>query len=277
VPQQLWNVSRILAVIGAASTALGGCEREAESPRNPRPVAAEPPVITPAPPLPPPPVSRAELLIALDEARSAFATGQADPEQNLAGRRFSIRQAFGCTGTPAAQMEEGVASWAWGSTPKTIVLSIAPADLTHSLVTPDEAGRWEAAEGYWLTRPWMRADNCPAVRETVPTGRLEAVPAPTPRWTDGLAAVFDREGSRVGRREGKAFTLTLRNEDARRLPPDGYRLVIEGRFAAYASGRAVKCQSSGPNDRPVCIAAALVDRVAIEKADGKLLQEWRLT
>jgi hypothetical protein len=253
-----------------------GCERKVETPQNPPTAAAEPPLIVPAPALPPPPIGRPELLQALEVARSAYAAGRPGPDQKLTGRPFSVRQAFGCSGVPAAQMEAGVAQWTWGPKHEKIEISITPADLTHTIVTADEAARWEAAEGYWLPRPWLKSDDCPATHAPAPSSALQAVPAPTPRWTDGLAAVFEKEGSRVGRREGKAFTLTVRDGDAPLPPPGGYRLVIEGRFAAFASGRAIRCRSSNAGDRPVCIAAALIDRVAIEGADGKPMKEWRL-
>jgi hypothetical protein len=37
----------------------------------------------------------------------------------------------------------------------------------------------------------------------------------------------------------------------------------------------VRCTSEGPNSRPVCIAAIVLDRVAFEMPDGQQLSEWR--
>jgi hypothetical protein len=303
------NVSRLAAVCVVATLALAGCERRPEAKPSPPPPPAETPPVIPAPPLPPPPLGRSELLTALDTARFAYAAGRPDPEQSLAGRRFSIREAFGCGGAPAAQAEDGVAGWRWGPKEQTIEISLTPIDWTSQLVVGEDAARWEAAEGYWITLPWLRTEDCPARRApaaappapapaatpapakapskppapaktptpaaaTTPAAPAAAAPAPPVRRTDGLAAVFEREGSRVGRRAGRAFSLTLRDELT--PPPAGYRLVLEGRFSAFASGRAIRCQAQSPDERPVCLAAAIVDRVAIESADGKLLKEWRL-
>jgi hypothetical protein len=269
-------VSRLAAASAAASLALPGCERRAEAPSPPPPVAAQPSApAAPAPPLPPPPLGRGELLAALDAARSAYAAGEPDPEESLAARRFSIREAFGCAGARAATDEPGVASATWDPKAKSVDISLVPADVSGLLIVGEDAARWEAAEGYWITHPWLRSGDCPAARPSEAAPQVAEAPSAPPRRTDGLAAVFEREGSRVGRRSGKPFSLTLRDEAAP-PPPAGYRLVLEGRLAAFASGRAVRCQAHGADERPVCLAAAVVDRVAIESADGKLLKEWRL-
>ena len=56
----------------------------------------------------------------------------------------------------------------------------------------------------------------------------------------------------------------------------GYRLVLEGRFAAFPDGRSIHCRAETPDQRPLCIAAAQLDRVAFEDADtGSVISEWR--
>ena len=59
------------------------------------------------------------------------------------------------------------------------------------------------------------------------------------------------------------------------IPDRGYRLVLEGRMGAFADGRAVRCRAAGPDQRPICIGAAQLDRVAFEDAQGAVLSEWR--
>lgn len=274
--QRRWIYPRLAAAFTVASLALGGCERTREvQPSRPAP-AVETPAVAPSPPLPPPPLGRSELLAALDAARSAYAAGQPAPDQGLAGRRFSIREAFGCAGAFAWPEEDGVAHWAWGPRQETIEISLTPADWTSELIVGDDALRWEAAEGFWLTHPWLRTGDCPAAHEGGAAPPIAKTPKPPPRRTDGLAAVFERGGSRVGRRAGKAFSVTIRDGAELGPPAAGYRLVIEGRLSAFASGRAIRCRAPGPHERPLCVAAATVDRVAIESADGKLLNEWRM-
>ena len=135
-------------------------------------------------------------------------------------------------------------------------------------------GAWEAVEGFWLSRPWLASDDCPAPKigpATAPAGAAATATAPVA----GLASVFKAEGSRVGRRDGRAYELTLRGEPVPEPPIGGYRLLLEGRFVGFPDGRTIHCQSPGVDAEPVCVAAAEVDRVAIEDASGKLLREWR--
>lgn len=280
-------LTRRLLVIGALSSfALSACDRSAEPP--PAPAAPEP---EPAPPPTPlqPVVDRAELLRALDAAASAFAAGQPDNGAALTGRRYSVRQAFGCAGPSpnGAPRPVGLASWAWGPRNQTIELALQPADWTGDLGAGDGDAP-EAIEGFWLARPWMRTDGCPAAavdlpalspEASVPTkaGTTRAPPAPPPqRQTAGLASVFAQGGSRVGRRDGRAFAHTIRGEDGPPAAPvGGYRLVIEGRFTALPGGQTVRCRAGGQDERPVCIAASTIDRVVFETADGQQLSEWQ--
>ena len=90
--------------------------------------------------------------------------------------------------------------------------------------------------------------------------------------------MFEPEGSRFGRRNGRAYAFTLRGED--KTPPEppakGYRLVLEGRFTAFPDGRSIHCRAETPDQRPLCVAAAQLDRVAFEDGDtGAVISEWR--
>ncbi|PZQ59113.1 MAG: hypothetical protein DI570_16735 [Phenylobacterium zucineum] len=284
----------------AASQILAACQRQpAPAPAEPKPTPGPTtPEVSPAPAV----LDRARLLQALDTATSAYAAGQADAGENLASRRFVIRQAFGCRG-PAASSTPGLPGWTWGKDHKTVEISLAPIDWTKGAVFDEMDTPWEAVEVFWIARPWARDAGCktdaasPAPAEPKPAAKTidpaktmdnerTSTPAPaTPvlpppaadRQVAGLAAVFVQGGSRVGRRDGKPFAFTLRSEDGAPLqaPPGGYRLVLEGRLAAFPDGRAIRCRSASVDIRPVCIAAAEVDRVAFEDADGKVLREWR--
>ena len=56
----------------------------------------------------------------------------------------------------------------------------------------------------------------------------------------------------------------------------GYRVVLEGRFASFPDGRAIRCRAASIDQRPVCIAAVQLDRVAFEDgSSGTVLSEWR--
>lgn len=267
---------RLPILLFATALAFAACERKPETPPaappTPPPTAQAPPRL---PTLPPPALGRADLLLALDAAASAYAAGRPEEPENLTGRRFAIRQAFGCSGAAPSTPEDeaGLASWRWNAKKTAIELSLRPADWTQAPIMADDA-HWEAVEGFWLVRPWLRGDGCPAAaaNNDEPEG---AAPAPASPQTAGLAVVFEHGGSRVGRRNGKAFSFTVRGDPAPQPPANGYRLVLEGRFAAFPGGRAIRCQADSPDRRPLCVVAADVDRVAFEDADGKVLSEWR--
>lgn len=259
---------------------LAGCDRQAPGPlaNTQAEVSA-----TPAPrklPAPIPVLSRGDLVGAAARAASAYAEGKqlegADP---LVGRTFALRIAFGCAGpAPAAPQDgelSGLASWTPGADGKTIELKLTPGDWTGSALIAGgaDAPTWEAVEGFWIPRPWLASESCPAVKgDPLQTGDVGAAPQ-----TLGLAAVFDEGGSRVGRRNGRAYSFTVRAEgDAPpAVPSQGYRLALAGRIASFPDGRAIRCRASGPDQRPVCVVAATLDRVAFEDAEGGTLSEWR--
>lgn len=268
---------RVLVPVALAAIIpqLASCDRDELSPDDPAPEAATP---TPAPtPLQPTaPLSRADLLAAVSRAASAYAAGQiADGVDPLVGRHFAIRTPFGCAGpAPATGVEDGVAAWSWGPDQKTIQLSLTPGGwLNTALIAGAGDGDWESVEGVWLPRPWLATDACPSIRtDALQSGQ----PAPSPQ-TVGLAAISEKTDSRAGRRNGRAYTFTIRGEDDRApsAPVDGYRTLLEGRVAAFPGGRAVRCRASSPDQRPVCIVAIRLDRVAFTEASGNVLTEWR--
>ena len=263
--------ARLAAVLALPGLLLACGPKEAAPP-------APPPKIEPPPPeppkviAPPPSVGRADLLTAVSAAASAYAAGIA-PEGGdpLAGRTFTIRSAFGC---PASERKPaaGLAGWTPGAKGKAMDLSLTPADWTASPLFAQalEAKTWDRVEGYWIDRPWLAAETCPA-------GPAEPSETPSPQ-TVGLAAVFEPEGSRFGRRNGRAYSFTMRGtgEAPPATPAKGFRLVLEGRFAAFPDGRTIQCRSDGPDQRPLCVAAAQLDRVAFEDGDtGGQISEWR--
>lgn len=268
------TLRRVAIALAGPSLAFAGCQRQAEAPAKPAPPppAAAAPQAPPVPQLPTPALGRSELLRALDAAGSAYAAQRPDGGEDLAGRRFAVRQAFGCPGSrlPQEGQDEGFARWSWGPGKKTIEISLRPADWRPVPLMADGDSHWEAVEGYWLTWPWLLNENCPAAPPTAVAAQSASPQAA------GLAAVFERGGSRVGRRDGTAFSFTIRAHEGPPLPStNGYRLVLEGRLTAFPGGRAIRCRSRGPDERPVCIAAAEVDRVAFEDGAGHLLSEWQ--
>lgn len=263
-----------VVALAASAFVLTACQREEAPPTaQPAPPVAEAP---PARPAPSPTLSRVDLLRAMELAASTYAAGEQPSGEGLAGRRFVVRQAFGCDGpsppTAADAPGDGLGRWLWGPERKTIQVDLMPGDWTDSPLIAGGADNWEAAEGIWLSRPWLYAEGCPRAGGD-PLASGPAAPSPE---TAGIAAVFEADGSRLGRRNGRAYSVVLRGEgDSMPAPAGGYRLVLEGRLTAYKNGRAVRCRASSPDQRPVCIAAAVVDRVAFEDSEGGVLGEWR--
>lgn len=273
-----------LAMASVMALGLAQCDRE---PRDP-PVDAEPIIETP-PPEPevttPTSLDRAAFLSAISRAGSTYATGAsptgADP---LVGRTFAIRLPFGCgrpdPAVPADSERDtgdaGLPTVTWGPENRTLVLSLTPGNWSDSalIVGSGAADRWEAVEGFWVTRPWLGSESCPMIaRDPLMGGGAQASPQ-----TVGLASVHERDSSRLGRRDGQAYRFTLRGEEGRAPVPSprGYRVVLEGRFASFPDGRAIRCRAASIDQRPVCIAAVQLDRVAFEDgASGTVLSEWR--
>jgi hypothetical protein len=274
-------VGRLLpGALAAPLLIVSACERKAP----PAAPAAAPPA-APAPPAPAAALGRNELLQAMEAAAAAYAAGTPAEEAGLAGRRFVIRQAFGCSGPSAAGgLADGLAHWSVKGRSGDIEITLSPAAWTDSRLV-EKAETWEAVEGMWLPRPWLRTEACPpATSPPTPPGTGPATNSATPPvlplatpQTMGLAAVFEAEGSRVGRRNGRPYSFTIRGKDGAPAPApaDGYRLVLEGRLAGFADGNAIRCHALSPDHRPVCIAASRLDRVAFEDAGGGLLSEWR--
>jgi len=261
-----------------ASLFLAQCNRD-----RPEPVPAEPVVVDPTPEqaaVTPTTLNRSDLLAATARAASAYAAGEqvrgADP---LVGRPFSLRVPFGCNGpqpTAAESAGDGLARWSWGTENKIIELGLTPGDWLNTALISGvaEGANWEAVEGFWIPRPWLRTGDCSTVRAD-PLQSGEGAPSPQ---TVGLAAVFKADDSRVGRRNGRAYSFTIRpTGDAPLVAPvGGYRIILEGRLASFPDGRAIHCRASSPDQRPVCIAAIRLDRVAFTAADSSvLISEWR--
>lgn len=271
-----WGSMRRAALIATAAALLAGCDR----PEPARPAPA--PAPRPAPPpqvTAPAALTRADILSALAKAASDHAAG-GKLDTALAGRTFAVRLPFGCFGPETAEAaKDGLAHWTWSKDRSSIRLSASPADWGRSplLIPAGAEPPWDGVEGFWIARPWLMSDACPAAQPPPSTPSLPP-PAAAP-MTMGLAAILSPEGSRLGRREGEAYSFVVRGEGETppTLPIGGYRLVLEGRIRTFPDGSPVRCTSDSPNRRPVCLAAVQLDVVAFEDANGARLSEWRPT
>lgn len=242
---------------------------------NTAPAPAPPSAQAPLQPIPSSAgLDRDGLLTAARAAASAYAQGAA-PSGTVAalgGRRFQLRLPFGCEG-PATADTDGAAFWALGPDGDTLRVSVRPEVWTDSPFAQLIGGEGvEAVEGFWIPRPWQASETCPARR----TDPLLAEAPPASPQTVGLATVFGPASSRVGRRGERPYELTLPLTQADRPGREGLQIVLEGRVAPFADGRAIACRSAGPDQRPVCLIGAQLDRVAVRNpVTEAVLGEWR--
>lgn len=254
--------------------------------RNARPAAPGPALAsTPAPSPKPPPVpaadpvvGRAELVAAANARAEAYAAdgdvaagGERDP---LAGRAFVLRMPFGCDG-PQLRSGGAQAFYEFDPQKRTVRLAARPGDWTSLpvVVETTRRGAIEAAEGFWIARPWSAQERCPAPRDKP----VPAAPTPPAAETLGLVQLFAGSDSRVGRRAARPYEHVVKlGEGDAPLLAQGYRLVLEGRFGTFPDGRAAHCWSESLSHRPICVFAVAMDRVAFEDGDdGDLIAEWR--
>lgn len=238
-----------------------------------------PPVIpaikpkAPALPLPEPPLDRRQLLLAFAAAADAAASGRAMPADNasLVGKSFAIRLPFGCAGP----MKEDAKDWAgWTYNPKTKALKLtAQPEIWDSASWVHElAGEllFDAAEGFWIRRPWTSSQSCPK------TANGEAAAAvPQARNTVGIVQFFAPGSSRTLRRGGRPYAVTVKAAQELTDAPRDYGLLLSGRIVGFPDGQPIHCFNEAANLVPVCLIAVEFDRVAFEDvAYGNVLSEW---
>lgn len=199
-------------------------------------------------------------------AAAAYAAGQSAPEEaaQLAGRRFEIRLPFGCHGVSD---EEARLRYAWNPEKRRLKLTAEPTDFSEMSWFTDisQTTAVEATEGFWISRPWLTTEVCPAQTSTT---------SPPPPETVALVQAFDAESSRLPRRQGRAYEVTRRLPENDAPPEDGYQLVLAGRLVHSEDAVPIRCHSDGGDQRPTCIAQVEFERIAFEKAPGEIVAEW---
>ena len=218
-------------------------------------------------PVPPPELTRADLIAAAAAAASALAAGEPYPEAatKLAGRDVAVRLPFGCRpgagpGAQAAAVLDPKAG--------ALRLTVKPQTWTDDVRIRPLAGSadTEAVEGFWIRWPWLRSEACPA-------GAPPAPGSPAVAESLGLAQVFAAEGSRLRRRGDRSYETTVKAPDAT-APAGGFRLVLRGRIADPEDHRPVRCVAENQDVRPLCVILLDIDHVAFTTADGEKLAEW---
>ena len=262
---------------------MGGCRAEQpEQVPNDNRMLDE----TPAEPLPvvEAPYNRARLLLTVVRAASAHAAGldDSDIQRVLDGKQFEVKLRFGCDGHGPL----GNHGWSVDPDDKILRLRAVPTlSLQDEVVRSVATESVEAAEGFWLTRPWLLQAACPIggpvtpprvqPGETQNSNAEEPPPEPASIQRVGLAQFFGAEDSRTRQRLGQAFEAVIQLEEGQTVGSQGFDLVVSGRLRAGTDGRVILCSGDDPDQPPDCIVSATIDRVRIENPEDKaVLAEW---
>jgi hypothetical protein len=269
----------VSAAAAAAILATGACQsRERDQAGNAANAAAQQTVPKLPIPVPQPPMSREQLLVATLRAASAFTagTGDGDLQKSLANKAYEFRVRFGCDGPGKAGTEE---PFGWTYDPKTRALKVraTPAlSLKDPAVKAVAGEAFETVEGFWLRRPWLLTAACPREDEG---GAADAIaktesPAQSPAQLVGIAQFFTAAGPRTMRRSGRPYDAT-KKLDTDQPPAGGFDLVLTGRLAALPDGRVIACTRSPTDEQPACLISVEFGKVSIERADThEQLAQW---
>lgn len=263
-----------VALVAATSILLLGCDAK----NAPRDNAAAENVAAPAPPqaniasaipVPEPALDREKLLLAVVRAASASAAGTDDrqAQSELAGRQFTLRIPIGCPGAGGERTDDAL-GWTYDEATGALKVRARP-DISEEspLIRAFAAPGVEAAEGFWIPRPWLLTPVCPR-SHTAP-----AQIAPTP--SVGLVQFFTSADTRARRRTGRSFE-TVQKMDPQSVAGIRLGLVISGRLKGDG-GKVIRCAAPNADTRPVCIVAVEFNAVAIEnETTGSALAEWSL-
>lgn len=261
--------------------------RRTDAPAIESPVVPTPsPSPTAAPVLakPEPPLDRAALITAASATASAFSVGaQPPPDQSaLVGKRFALHLAIGCTGPVSADLNNAT-GWRYDTQKESLRISAAPEDWREAqwVRALFGGGEIDAADGFWIERPWIFDAKCPAgpapASASAPERSSQAGVAEgsVDARQLGLVQLLPAGAPRSSSRSGRAYTAVVKRAPDAIGRETSFMLVLNGRIAAFPDGRPIACQGSGWAGPPRCLIAARIERVAIVDRAGEQLAEWQ--
>lgn len=269
-----------------AVTGLSGCHQKSDPAREetaiPQPGIATPAVQTPAV-MPLSAVGRSDLLAAAAAAADSVAAGNPLSKSNLelTSRIFELRLPFACGDGVLGKWGE------WSIDPETRVLRVAfrPQNWGDDPIFARMAAgaTYDAAEGFWIERPWTRAEQCPPAPELSPAAttaqgkRTAQTPMATGSAETSLALVqyFSPDASRTLRRGNRPYTFTAKLAAESEALPQGLRVKLVGRISGFADGQPIHCVVKAPSRPPICAVAVEFTQVILEDGGtGETLTEW---
>jgi hypothetical protein len=222
-------------------------------------------------------LGRPELIALAAAAADATAAGrELGPEiAQAAGRRFEMRLPFGCDG-PVSEGSNAAMRWRYDPAGQALRIHVDLATwAADDWANGDPAAtEIEAIEGFWIGRPWMTSEACPAGGNRSAAAGTE--PVTLPGQTLALGQIFLRGGARGGRRDGEPYQAVVRVPESELQTSQGFRLRVTGRIARTRGIGPVQCQQpAGSEQRPICLVNVVMDEVAIENpATGETLATW---
>lgn len=321
---------------GAAMLLLAGCKPVPLNEQTKAPDKEYRPVMTPT--VQDLAVDRAQLLRAMGDAASAAAsnTDDSSAQAALEGRQFLLKMPVGCgpqgdaaTGwtydaasqrlvlkaTPDIDLAQaqkiGLLPVPVDGAARASSASVPEGDATSGAVSAEQSkteaqaaalasvSEVEAVDGFWISRPWLFTDSCPAIvaepapepapepgaldgtqtttkaKDTKPKPEAPTPIAALPEPSFGIAHFYTAREPRTGRRGGQAYTITRRVTEGEQFDAASLRLVLRGRLGAGPSGKVIQCAARNPDARPRCVVSATFDRVSFENADGSVIYaQW---
>ena len=288
-----------LMVLFAATATVAGC-RQQQSADDASANTSEPVPSRPIVPRPAPPIDRTLLLAAVAEAASATASGAAVPQsvRSLDGRQFELRIRFGCRG-PAPKLRDRWLGWSFDSEERRIRVRAMPTiSKDDPMVARISGDQFEAAEGFWVPRPWLLQPLCPAAAAvqgvadpSQPPGQPDGQQQPAPASEDpgddeqgepvptsgriGIAQFFTPEDPRTRRRDMRPYEASHTLAEGKAISSQGYNLVLSGRLRALPGRGVIECSAQDSDSPPDCIVSAEFLRVWIEQpGTGDVIAEW---
>jgi hypothetical protein len=213
-------------------------------------------------------------LAAAAAAADAGAAGNPLPEANLelTNRTFELRLPFGCNDRVSGSWGE------WSVDPKTGVLriSVRPQvwgnDQTFEALASGIT--YDAAEGFWIERPWTGSEQCPPLIDAAPAS-TDADPPAAPVRTFAIVQYFSPDAPRNLRRGSRPYSYTAKLPETEHATPRSFRVKLTGRIRGFRDGQPIHCTVTASLSPPICAAAVEFTQVVLEDADtGLSLTEW---
>ena len=284
----LIRASRVLPLLFLA--ALAAACRQAPAPADnavQEPVTNRTDVVRASPAL-----DRAALLALVTQAASAAASGDqpSDEVRGLDGRQFELRIRFGCRG-PSTGTADNWLSWSHDPDRRSIRVSARPTiSADDPLVATIGGEDVEAAEGFWIPRPWLLHPVCPATAAVqaaagqepevanadaaAPAVEGEAEPLPIRRRV-GIAQFFTKTDSRTGRRDSRPYEAVHPLREGQAIGSQGFNLVLSGRLRSLPGRGVIECVAANADTPPDCVVSAQFQRAWIEQPEtGEVIAEW---